>query len=100
MRITLTRSGGVAGIRLNLCVDSKELNERDAAQLSKLLAAANLHELARTPTQARTPDAFCYTLTTEDGGEQAFHFGEDAPDAVGALCAWLRKKARQHNPKS
>lgn len=94
MRVTLTRSGGVAGIRLHCSVDSEQLSGRDAARLRKLLAAADLPRHCSGSGVSRTPDALHYTLATEDGADQkSFQFGDEVPESVSALVAWLRKKA-------
>jgi hypothetical protein len=94
MRVTLTRSGGVAGVRLQCCVDSDKLSARDTARLRKLLAAANLPAHCSHDTGTRMPDALHYTLATTDGElQQSFQFGEDVPEAVSALVSWLRRKA-------
>lgn len=94
MRVTLTRSGGVAGIRLHCCVDSEQLTARDAARLTKLLAAAELPRHCVGTATTRTPDAMQYTLATEDGNhQQSFQFGEEVPESVSTLITWLRRKA-------
>jgi hypothetical protein len=95
MRVTLTRTGGVAGIRLHCSIDSERLSAREAARLRKLLAAADLPTHCASQHRSTAPDAFHYTLATEEGGQaQSFQFGEDVPDAVHALVTWLRRKMK------
>lgn len=94
MRVTLTRTGGVAGIRLHCSVDSETLSPRDAARLRRLLASADLPSSCAKRRGNPVPDSFQYTVATEEGGEATtYRFGDDVPENVQALLDWLRKKA-------
>jgi hypothetical protein len=63
MRITVTRTGGFAGLRLERSVDTAE--RPDARELEELVASAQLDALPETPPQ---PDRFTYRIDV-DGRE-------------------------------
>ena len=64
MRIALTRSGGFAGTRLHVELDSSKLAAEEAEELRTLVAATNFS--ASRSLSAR--DAFAYDLVVDDGG--------------------------------
>lgn len=96
MRITCTRTGGVAGIKMTCSVDSETLSAREATRLHKLVEAADLRNLAsRRSRGGAMPDAFHYTIELdEDGQHRLLDFGEDAPEGVAKLVQWLTARAR------
>lgn len=69
MRISLVRSGGLAGIRREARVDTASLDEERAQELHRLVEAAELGKVSE-PTISTARDRFHYTLTVEDGARQ------------------------------
>ena len=96
MRIRLERSGGIANIRRALTVDGAALPPERAAELGRLVAAADLATFPEAPT-ARTgrPDRFIYHLTVEDeSGARTVTVGEDAAsEGLQRLLDWLQRTA-------
>ena len=72
-RITLARSGGVAGIRPPpSVVDTAKLSPGQARRVEELLAAADFFTLpAELVERAPQPDSFQYSLTVENEEGQA-----------------------------
>jgi hypothetical protein len=66
MRITVERSGGVAGIIRRQEVDTSRLPADDAKRLTALAAGAGK---AAPPPAMPQPDRFVYAVTIEDGGK-------------------------------
>jgi hypothetical protein len=64
MRIALTRSGGFAGTRARVEVDTANLSTGDAQQLRALVAAADI----ASSRSSAARDEFAYDLVIEDGG--------------------------------
>jgi hypothetical protein len=97
MRITFSRSGGVAGVRLRTTVSEDDLSAPHAAKLRRLVKAAECfrlpQQLAADPKQ---PDRFQYELTLEDGGQRhAIIIDEEAATpALLKLLEWLTGIAR------
>jgi len=100
MRLTLFKSGGVAGlVRKPIVVDTEAIPVDERRRLDDLLAQARA---AKTKEAIRpTPDAFGYELVVEaDGGEtESFAFdlataGEPLHDLVTAL----RRLTRNEGP--
>jgi len=79
MRISVVRTGGVAGLRREATVDTAELGARDSEEIHRLVnAAAEEPAPAKTPKPSRSSDRFHYTLTIEDGGRRrALTFAEE-----------------------
>ena len=97
MRITFSRSGGVAGMRLRTTVNGEDLSAPHAAKLRRLVEAADCFRLpqkmAADPKQA---DRFQYELTLEDG-ERRHTIAIDeaaATPELQKLMEWLTEMAR------
>ena len=57
MKITLVRTGGVAGMRRAVEIDTDDLDPEHARELERLVKAANLQRLSEpTLTSDRAPD--------------------------------------------
>jgi hypothetical protein len=97
MRITFSRSGGVAGVRLRTTVIEEDLSTPDAAKLRRLLKAADCFRLPQQLTaDPKQPDRFQYELTLEDG-EHRHTIAIDEEAATPALLKlldWLTDAAR------
>jgi len=78
LRVELERSGGFAGITLRSAVDTTELPPDQAAELEKLVEAADLPAMAaRSEPPAAAPDRFQYSISvTRDGRTYRLVIGE------------------------
>ncbi len=97
MRITFTRSGGVAGLLLTATVDTDQLAAPEAARVRELVENAGYFKLpARIRSRQRQPDRFQYDLTIEDGSRQrTVTIDEEAlPPTLRPLLDWLTQTAR------
>jgi hypothetical protein len=97
MRITFTRTGGFAGIRLRAVVNEEELPAETAAQLRQLVDGADCFRLpGEIMAERKQPDRFQYELLIEDGERQnSILVDEEAvPPALQPLLEWLTDVAR------
>ncbi len=88
MKVTVVRSGGVAGMVLTVEVDTAELDADAAAQLRGLVDAC---EFADGPPST-IADGFGYEVAVErdDGSVGRSRFGQGgAPPGAGALASWV-----------
>ena len=88
MKVTVVRSGGVAGMVLTVEVDAAELDADAAAQLRGLVDAC---EFGDGPPSV-IADGFAYEVAVErdDGTVGRSRFGQGgAPPGAGALAAWV-----------
>ncbi|MDF2978209.1 MAG: hypothetical protein K0S40_2937 [Actinomycetospora sp.] len=88
MKVTVVRSGGVAGMVLTVEVDAAELDADAAAQLRGLVDAC---EFGDGPPSA-IADGFGYEVAVErdDGTVERSRFGQGgAPPGAGALASWV-----------
>jgi len=66
VKIDFVRSGGFAGLRLALSVDTESLPTEDASRIAQLVEAAGFFELEQTTLEkSGAPDRFEYRLTIE-----------------------------------
>ena len=96
MRISVVRTGGLAGMRRSATVDTDALDPARAAQLRGLLETADLGKpLPTSPGETRGADRFRYTLTVEEKGrERTLRFAEeDAPESVQRLLEALWRES-------
>ena len=92
MRITFTRSGGFAGVRLRTTVNEDELSTEAAAQLRQLVDGADCFRLpGKIVADRKQPDRFQYELLLEDGERRhSILVDEEAvPPAMQPLLEWL-----------
>jgi hypothetical protein len=88
MKITLVRTGGVAGMRRVVEIDTDDLDPVRARELERLVAAANLQRVSEpTLTAGRAPDRLRYKLTVVHGARKhTVTFDEHRiPEAVKPL---------------
>lgn len=94
-RLTLARSGGVAGIRPPPKeLDAATLNKDAAQRIEDLLASADFFSLPEElPCRAKSADAFQYSLTVHhaSGRKHTVTFADaDASDALRELKRLVR----------
>ena len=97
MRITFSRSGGVAGARLRTTVNEDDLSAPRAAKLQRLVKAADCFRLPQhLAADPKQPDRFQYELTLEDGEHRHTITIEEAAatPALLKLLEWLTDIAR------
>ncbi len=98
MRITLTRTGGLAGLRQEASVDDAALSPGERAELARLVAAAGVFTLPPAAGPPPAPDRFRYRLVVEDGDRRLeLRVAEEAlPEGLRRLVRWVegRRSAR------
>ena len=71
MRISIERTGGLAGITVTTTVDPEDLPPGEAKKLRQMLEDADLFNLpAKIASRSPQPDRFQYELNLRDGGRQ------------------------------
>lgn len=101
MRISLTRTGGLAGMRRTATVDTAALDPSRAEALERLLRQAEREGPSSAPARSgRAPDCFRYTLTVEEAGRRrTVQFGEEgAPDCVQRFVEAVWREGRPEPP--
>ncbi|MFC9586795.1 protealysin inhibitor emfourin [Streptomyces yangpuensis] len=94
MRVTLESYGGLAAAanfrRRPDVLDTDDLPESDAAELARLVAAAEA--MPAEEQDGRGRDAMSYVITVEAGGRSTVLTQSDTAKspAFAALLAWLR----------
>jgi hypothetical protein len=94
MRVSVERTGGVAGLRLRYHVSSDDLGAEERGKLEELVAAAEAVDVpAGGPERAR-PDAMHYRITIEKGKEGVTHAVNEpgAPQPLLELAQWVRSR--------
>jgi hypothetical protein len=84
----VARVGGVTGTKRTATLDTETLDEKRAAQLRKLVEAANIaHVSEPTIRSTRQKDRFHFTITVQHGAFQhSLTFAEDrTPEQVQPL---------------
>jgi hypothetical protein len=94
MRINFECSGGYAKLQLTYNVDTKELNQEDAAKVHQMVADSGLADLspeAVAPKSPGPPDVLSYHLSISDMGWSKTLTLTDvtAPPAMRPLLAHL-----------
>ncbi len=92
MRISLVRTGGIAGIRLAREVDTDELPAEQAGELKQLVDSAQFFDRPDTPEPAaRIPDSLEYRISVSDGARtRAIVLAEHSvPDDLRPLVTYL-----------
>ena len=96
MKITLAQHGGLAaGIHLQrspLVIDTTDLEQAKAAELTRLVAAARAAP-PRADNRGTARDEMSYTVTIEDDGHETRISQSDTTMSAdfAALLAWLRR---------
>jgi len=97
MRVTVERSGGIAGIRKSSSVSTDQLAPEAAQRLSDLVKSAGFHELAPVIRSAQPgADRFQYKITVEsENGSHTVLVDEGAmPPSLQLLLNWIKDSAR------
>ena len=97
MRLTLTRSGGFAGLmRPPVTLDTSTLPPAEARKIESLLESAQFFQLPSVGAAPTQPDRFQFTLTVEkpDGAKHSATFEEqDASKDLQEIIRRLQKTA-------
>ena len=97
MKLSFVRTGGFAGIRLSLELDTAELPTDEATRLLQLIEQVR-GDLRDAPRSRPVPDRFEYQLTFEwrSGEREALTLCEpDVPERARTLIEQLTAMARQ-----
>jgi len=102
MRISLVRSGGVAGMRREVKVDTAHMTPRAAEELARLVRHAPAPQAETSAGSRGAPDRFRYTLAVEDGEQKcAWTFDEEkTPEALRPLVEAVWRAAQFAGPDS
>jgi emfourin len=101
MKICLVRTGGVAGMRREVTVDTDRLDAGRAGELRRIVEEAEASGLfAASPApRGNRPDRFGYHLTIEDrrGRREARFFEDGAPEPASLLVetVWKASEASE-----
>jgi hypothetical protein len=98
MRLTLSRHGGFAGIRMPpMVVDTTKLPALIGSNIERLVNAAPAPS-AIPPAPPTQPDRFCFTLVVarDDGTESTYVFDESTASAsLKALVTTIQAAAKR-----
>jgi hypothetical protein len=87
MRLSIERSGGVAGMIRRAAVDEADLPPAAAKRFRTLMTAVDFAGLSRAMPAKGEPDRFVYSLTAEfDGKTYTVRIGEAAVPEPLANC--------------
>lgn len=99
MRINFVRSGGFAGMRLSVRLDTEALRPDEAIRIRQLVRSSGFFELDEHELRTGSArDQFQYSIEiqSEAWGERTMHLGENAvPDSLRPLLQHLASLARQ-----
>ena len=89
MKVTVVRSGGLAGMVTTTSVDAADLPDEAAESLRRTVAACSFAE--PEPADAAMRDGFAYEVTvTGDGDTRRVRFDQGrAPEGIDALVRWV-----------
>ena len=96
MRISLERSGGFMGRKVNFSLDLDDLPHDQAESLQELLKKADFFALPDNLISKPLPDEFTYTITVETANlRHSVHFSDTStPDSLRPLLDDLSGRAR------
>lgn len=99
MRVYFERSGGFAGIRTTVEIDTDTLSDDEADILRQQVSQADIGTLPKpgaTPTRGADRFQYVVKVETDDGNVQTARARDGAiPPALQPLLDFLQKKARQ-----
>jgi hypothetical protein len=97
MRVTVERSGGVAGISLTRTVEEAELSPEEARTMAELVRAVDLSGHAEPAHEGPQRDRFAYTviLETSDGSRTVTVGETEAPAPLRRLIDWVMATAKR-----
>lgn len=99
MKVSLERSGGFAGIRVSIVVDTDSLNPEEAAHLRNLVGAAGVFATESAGLSEGRPDQYIYRLTAAEGDRihEVIVREPDIPQKLRPLLDWLVARARRRS---
>lgn len=104
MNIYFLRTGGLAGVRLSLALDTDDLPEEEAGRIRRLVEASGFFELDAHEVRASpAPDRFEYRLAirSQVWGERELMLAESAvPDEIRPLLDHLTALAMSRRASS
>lgn len=91
MRVSLKKSGGIAGLKVHAEVDSERLSPAREREMKNLVEQANLFDQPAKPGGKSMPDQFQYEISVEDQGKTHSFVTNDsaASDELLELADWL-----------
>jgi hypothetical protein len=97
MRISFERSGGFAGMLMNVSIDTTKLPPVEASQVKSLVEAADFFQLPEAIASSAQPDRFQYHLTVaEKKRKHSITVSESCiPGNLKPLVDWLMDAARR-----
>ncbi len=97
IRVSVVRSGGLAGIKRAASLDTETLDQQRAAQLRRLVEEADVaHVSEPTIRSTRDRDRFHFTLTVQHGAfEHSVTFAEErTPERVQPLLEMVWREGQ------
>ena len=91
MRVTVVRSGGIAGMVTTTTVDAADLDGPGADSLRSVVSGCSFRERSG-PVAPAMRDGFSYevTLVDDDGASQQVRFVQGtAPEGMDTLLRWV-----------
>lgn len=97
MRILFERSGGFAGMLMNVSIDTAKLPPTEASQVKSMVEAAAFFDLPEAIAASAQPDRFQYHLTVaERKRKHSITVSESSmPGSLKPLVDWLMDAARR-----
>lgn len=91
MRVSVKKSGGIAGLKVRAEIDSEQLSPKQEREMKDLVERADLFDQPAKPGGKSMPDQFQYEVTVEDQGKtHSFVTNEAAAsDDLLELVDWL-----------
>jgi hypothetical protein len=105
MQIDFASSGGFANLQLNYRVETNDLPEEQARELTRLVESSGVFDLqpedVNPSVAVGRADVISYRLSVSDGARQKTLWVNDvtAPASVRPLLAYLRKLALEQKRK-
>lgn len=102
LRVQFERTGGFAGLRLAVDLDTDSLAAPEADELRRLVEAARFFELpSEIVGSETTADQFVYKMTVESADRShTVNVGESAaPETLRPLIDWLTAVARKRRSR-
>ena len=104
MNIYFLRTGGLAGLRLSLALDTQDLPEEEAGRIRRLVEASGFFDLDPNEVRAApAPDRFEYRVAVRSDvwGERELILAESAiPDEIRPLLEHLTALAMSRRSSS
>lgn len=101
-RVEFLRTGGIAGIPLQLKLESQSLTNEEWETLAKLIDAVGFFDLPQAQHQsARGADRFSYEITVAaDGKQHTVKTKDPVPESIADLISFLVGIAKRQKRQS